>query len=146
MPHPENITSKEDEALILDSIDRFLERDVIPYAHDLEAADEYPQAIADKMAELGLYGATISTEYGGLGLSATTYTKIVDKVSAAWMSVSGLFNAHLIMAQAVERAGTEEQQPVERGERQEEPEVVGARRHASREPASAARSVRRASA
>ncbi|MBC8339086.1 MAG: acyl-CoA dehydrogenase family protein [Rhodospirillales bacterium] len=109
MAHPKNITSEEDEALILDSIDRFLERDVIPYVHDLEAADEYPQAIADKMAELGLYGATISTEYGGLGLSASTYTKIVDRVSAAWISVSGLFNAHLIMAQAVERAGTDEQ-------------------------------------
>ena len=112
MPHPENITSEEEEALILDSIDQFLERDVKPYAHDLEAADEYPQEIADKMAELGLYGATISTDYGGLGLSATTYSKIVERVSAVWMSVSGLFNAHLIMAQAVERAGTEEQKQV----------------------------------
>jgi len=109
MPHPKNITSEEDEALILASIDQFLERDVIPFVHDLEAADEYPQAIADKMAELGLYGATISPEYGGLGLSATTYTKIVERISAVWISVSGIFNAHLIMAAAVERAGTEEQ-------------------------------------
>jgi len=51
MPHPKNITSDEDEALILDSIDQFLERDVKPVAHDLEAADEYPSEIADKMAE-----------------------------------------------------------------------------------------------
>ncbi len=36
MPHPKNITSDEDEALILDSIDQFLERDVKPVAHDLE--------------------------------------------------------------------------------------------------------------
>ncbi len=109
MPHPENITSDEDEALILDSIDQFLERDVRPFAHDLEAADEYPQDIADKLAELGLYGATISPDYGGLGLGAVTYARIVERVSAVWMSVSGIFNAHLIMAQAVERAGTEEQ-------------------------------------
>lgn len=109
MPHPENITAEEDEALILESIDQFLERDVIPYVHDLEAADEYPHDIADKLSELGLMGATISPEYGGLGLSAITYTKIVERVSAVWISVSGIFNAHLIMAQAVERAGTEEQ-------------------------------------
>ena len=82
MPHPKNITSDEDEALILDSIDQFLERDVKPVAHDLEAADEYPSEIADKMAELGLYGATISPEYGGLGLSAGTYVKIVERMSA----------------------------------------------------------------
>ena len=52
MPHPKNITSDEDEALILDSIDQFLERDVKPVAHDLEAADKYPREIADKMAGL----------------------------------------------------------------------------------------------
>ncbi len=98
MPHPKNITSDEDEALILDSIDQFLERDVKPVAHDLEAADEYPGEIADKMAELGLYGATISPEYGGLGLSAGTYVKIVERMSAVWMSVTGLYNAHRIMA------------------------------------------------
>ena len=109
MPHPQNITSAEDEALILDSIDQFLERDVKPYAHDLEAADEYPADIADKLAELGLYGATISPDYGGLGLSAVTYAKIVERVSAVWMSVSGLFNSHLIMAAAVERFGTDDQ-------------------------------------
>ena len=109
MPHPKNITSDEDEALILDSIDQFLERDVKPVAHDLEAADEYPSEIADKMAELGLYGATISPEYGGLGLSAGTYVKIVERMSAVWMSVTGLYNAHLIMAAAVERFGTDEQ-------------------------------------
>ena len=109
MPHPKNITSDEDEALILDSIDQFLERDVKPVAHDLEAADEYPSEIADRMAELGLYGATISPEYGGLGLSAGTYVKIVERMSAVWMSVTGLYNAHLIMAAAVERFGTDDQ-------------------------------------
>ena len=103
--YPDNAPDTDDEALILDSIDRFLEREVAPYAHDLEARDEYPRAIADKMAELGLYGATISPEYGGLGLSATTYAKIVERISAVWMSVSGIFNTHLIMAAAVERFG-----------------------------------------
>jgi len=98
----------EEERLILDSVDAFLERDVRPHVKDLEHADEYPRDIADKMAELGLFGATISPDYGGLGLSASTYAKIVARVSAVWMSVSGIFNSHLIMCAAVERFGTEE--------------------------------------
>ncbi len=106
--YPENITPAEEEAQILDSVDRFLERHVKPVAHDLEARDEYPRAIADELARLGLFGATISPQYGGLGLSATTYARIVERVSAVWMSVSGIFNSHLIMAAAVERFGTEE--------------------------------------
>ena len=101
--------SNEEEALILDTIDRFLERDVRPHAHELESEDCYPEDIVSKMCELGLFGATISQEYGGLGLSASTYAQIVERVSAVWMSVSGIFNSHLIMAAAVERFGTEEQ-------------------------------------
>jgi len=98
-----------DESLILDSVDRFLERDVRPVAHELEASDTYPAEIVEKMKDLGLFGATIAQEYGGLGLPATTYAKIVERVSAVWMSVSGIFNSHLIMAAAVERFGTDDQ-------------------------------------
>jgi alkylation response protein AidB-like acyl-CoA dehydrogenase len=97
------------EALILRSVERFIERDVRPVARELEAADTYPAAIVEKLVELGMFGATISPEHGGLGLSAVTYARIVEYLSAAWMSVAGLFNSHLIMAAAVERYGTDDQ-------------------------------------
>ena len=100
---------REQEEMILDGMERFLERDVRPYVSELEAEDIYPEEIVIKMKELGLFGATISAEYGGLGLPATTYAKIVEKISATWMSVSGIINSHLIMAAAVERHGTEAQ-------------------------------------
>jgi alkylation response protein AidB-like acyl-CoA dehydrogenase len=99
----------EQERLILDAVDRFIERDVRPVARALEAADIYPAAIAEKLVGLGMFGATISPEHGGLGLSAVTYARIVERLSAAWMSVAGLFNSHLIMAAAVERYGTDDQ-------------------------------------
>jgi len=108
MDQRRNITSEEDEALILDSVREFLKRDVAPHAHELEARDEYPQEIADKMAELGLFGTTISTDYGGLGLSAVTFARIVEEIAAVWMSVGGIIGSHLIMASMVERAGSEE--------------------------------------
>ena len=102
MPNP-------DDALILDSIDRFLERDVRPVVRELEANDIYPQKIVDRLVELGLFGATSAPEYGGLGLSAGVYAKIIERISAVWMSVSGFFNSHLIMAAAVQRFGRDEQ-------------------------------------
>ncbi len=103
-----NLDTSENDKLILNSIDKFLEKDVKPYVKEFESEDKYPQDIADKMAELGLFGATISEDYGGLGLSAVTYSKIVENVSAVWMSVSGIFNSHLIMCAAVEKFGTDE--------------------------------------
>ena len=99
----------EQEALILESVERFLEREVRPVVRELEAADTYPAAIVEKLRTLGLFGATISQEFGGLWLQATTYAKIVECMSAVWMSVPGFFNSHLIMAGAVERYGTAEQ-------------------------------------
>ena len=103
-----NLDTSENDKLILSSIDKFLEKDVKPYVKEFESEDKYPQDIADKMAELGLFGATISEDYGGLGLSAVTYSKIVENVSSVWMSVSGIFNSHLIMCAAVEKFGTDE--------------------------------------
>jgi alkylation response protein AidB-like acyl-CoA dehydrogenase len=101
--------SASDDALILDSIDRFLEREVAPVAHDLEHDDVYPERIVEGMKALGLFGATIAPEYGGLGLSAGTYAKIVARMSKVWMSITGIYNSHLIMAACVQRFGTEAQ-------------------------------------
>jgi alkylation response protein AidB-like acyl-CoA dehydrogenase len=95
-----------EDALILDSLDRFLARAVKPQVRTLEHDDVWPSAIVAEMAELGLFGATISAEHGGLGLGAQTYARIVEKVSGVWMSLAGIFNSHLIMAAAVERFGT----------------------------------------
>lgn len=96
----------EQERLILDSVERFLDREVKPVAHELEQQDAYPHELVEKMKALGLFGATVGEEYGGLGLPAVTYAKIVELVAAVWMSVSGIFNSHLIMCAAVERFGT----------------------------------------
>ncbi len=99
----------EQEKLILDTVDKFLDTAVKPYAHKLEHDDVYPADIVEKMKELGLFGCMISSEYGGLGLGAGTYAKIIERISAVWMSVSGIINSHLIMAMTVQRGGTEEQ-------------------------------------
>ncbi len=99
----------ENERIILESVDRFLDRHVRPHAMRLEHDDIYPDEIVERMKELGLFGAIIPTEYGGLGLSATTYAKIIERISSVWMSISGIINSHLIMAHIVAKMGTEEQ-------------------------------------
>jgi alkylation response protein AidB-like acyl-CoA dehydrogenase len=96
----------EQDRLILDSVGRFLDREVRPHVHALEHDDIYPADIVEGMKALGLFGATIGADYGGLGLSATTYAKICEAVARVWMSLAGIFNSHLIMAAAVERFGT----------------------------------------
>jgi alkylation response protein AidB-like acyl-CoA dehydrogenase len=97
------------DSLILDAIDAFLARDVAPHVHRLEHDDIYPEAIVARMRELGLFGSTIGAAYGGLGLPCAVYADIVERIARVWMSVTGIFNSHLIMSAIVERNGTEAQ-------------------------------------
>jgi alkylation response protein AidB-like acyl-CoA dehydrogenase len=101
--------AQEDEDQILDAIARWLDREVKDKVLEIEHADEYPHEMVEQMKAMGLFGAMISQEYGGLGLPASTYAKIVTTISEVWMSLTGIFNSHLIMAAAVERFGSEEQ-------------------------------------
>jgi alkylation response protein AidB-like acyl-CoA dehydrogenase len=94
---------------ILDAVERFLDREVRPVAHQLEHDDVWPAEIVEKMRSMGLFGCIIDERYGGLGLSATTYAQVIERISAVWMSVAGIINSHLIMAALVQRAGTSEQ-------------------------------------
>jgi len=100
--------SNDDDALI-EAVERFLAREVRPVAIALEQADEYPESIVEQMREMGLFGAIIPEAYGGLGLSAQTYARLIETIAAEWMSLSGIINSHLIMASAVMRHGTSEQ-------------------------------------
>ena len=99
----------DEERAFMDAIDRWLEREVIPVVQHHDHNDLWPEKLVEQMAEMGLFGATIGQEYGGLGLPATTYAKIVMRISSYWMAITGIFNSHLIMAAAVERFGTPEQ-------------------------------------
>ncbi|MEP5938421.1 MAG: acyl-CoA dehydrogenase family protein [Erythrobacter sp.] len=99
----------DDERAFMDAIDVWLEREVIPVIQHHDHGDIWPEKLVEQMAEMGLFGATIGQEYGGLGLPATTYAKIVMRISSYWMAITGIFNSHLIMAAAVERFGTPQQ-------------------------------------
>jgi alkylation response protein AidB-like acyl-CoA dehydrogenase len=107
--HSVRTIEPDQEAAFLDAIDRWIEREVRPVVLHHDHNDIWPAELVDQMAEMGLFGATIGQEYGGLGLPATTYAKIVARISSYWMALTGIFNSHLIMAAAVERFGTEQQ-------------------------------------
>jgi butyryl-CoA dehydrogenase len=91
------------------TVRRFVEKDVLPVAPDLERADEFPDALVATMRELGLFGVTIPEEYGGLGLDLLTYVAIVEELAAGWMSLTGILNTHVMAANLLKMQGTEEQ-------------------------------------
>jgi len=94
---------------IVETIRRFVERDVVPVASTLEHRNEYPQQLVERMKELGLFGATIPSEFGGLGLDFTTYAMVIEELCVGWMSLSGILNTHLLLAYMIRTHGSAEQ-------------------------------------
>jgi alkylation response protein AidB-like acyl-CoA dehydrogenase len=94
---------------IIAGVRAFVDKEVMPVASELEHRNEYPTALVERMKELGLFGATIPEEFGGLGLSVSTYAIIVEELCRGWMSLSGILNTHLMIAYVIRTFGNDEQ-------------------------------------
>jgi alkylation response protein AidB-like acyl-CoA dehydrogenase len=94
---------------LIDTVRRFVARQVIPVASDLEHADRYPAEIVEQMRALGLFGVTIPEAYGGLGLDLLTYVGIIEELAYGWMSLTGVVNTHTMAATLILAHGNEEQ-------------------------------------
>src|SRR6476469_3731949 len=103
----EGLTEVQQE--ILSTVKDFVDKEILPYATDLEHKDEFPEAIVEGMKEMGLFGLMIPEEHGGLGESLLTYALVVEQIARGWMSVSGVINTHFIVAYMLKHHGTEEQ-------------------------------------
>jgi butyryl-CoA dehydrogenase len=103
------LTDPDVRAAMIDTVRRFIEKDVAPVALEYEHADHYPDEIVETMKGLGLFGITIPEEYGGLGLDLLTYIGVVEELAYGWMSLSGIVNTHTIAAHLIVHHGSEEQ-------------------------------------
>ena len=113
------LTQEQNEVVAV--VREFVDRDVIPVASELEARDEYPVELVKTMRDLGLFGATVPLEYGGLGLDVKTYALIQLELSRGWMSLAGVLNTHVMAAWLIETHGTQSQRerllpPLARGD------------------------------
>jgi len=102
-------TDPEIRAQMIETVRKWVAREVIPVASELEHADEYPEAIVDAMKELGLFGITIPEEYGGLGLDLLTYIGVIEELAYGWMTLSGVINTHTMCATLIGTYGTDAQ-------------------------------------
>ncbi len=99
----------ETQTEILSTVRSFVDKEILPYATDLEHKDEFPEAIVDGMKDMGLFGLMIPESYGGLGESLLTYALVVEEIARGWMSISGVINTHFIVAYMLRQHGTQEQ-------------------------------------
>jgi alkylation response protein AidB-like acyl-CoA dehydrogenase len=94
---------------IIETVRRFVAREVIPVASELEHEDRFPADIVEQMRQIGLFGVTIPEAYGGLGLDLLTYVGVIEELAYGWMSLTGVVNTHTMAATLILHHGSEDQ-------------------------------------
>ena len=102
-------TTDEIRNQVIYLVRNFVKKDVLPVARKYEYEDNYPHELIEKMKEMGLFGITIPESYGGMGLDYTTFATIFEELSKGWMSLTGPIGTHHVLANIIERYGTENQ-------------------------------------
>jgi len=82
----------------------FVEREILPVAHDLDHDDTYPDRIVAQMKQLGFF-ALPSRAYGA-PVSTTRPTRWCARRSRGLVSITGIINTHFIVSFLIDNFGT----------------------------------------
>lgn len=99
----------DDLAPILESVRRFVEREVAPHVETLEAADAAPDHLVRQLGDLGLFSLVVPEAYGGLGLPIESCARILEVLAGGWTTLAGYLNSHATAAFVIAKHGTESQ-------------------------------------
>lgn len=100
----------EEVRLLRDTVRRFVEEELDPISDQVEEEDTIPEAVVERMREMGLFGMVIPEEYGGLGLSTLAQCAVMEALSRTNLSFRiRITTNNGIGSLALLLAGTEEQ-------------------------------------
>ena len=108
-----------------ESVRNFASAELAPGAGKRDETGEFPLDVVKKMAQMGLLGIIIPSDYGGRGVDFTSYTIAVEELARADASATITLLAHMLCASHILKFGSEEQKrhflpPLAQGE------VIGA--------------------
>lgn len=84
----------EETQMIRETVYQFCQSELMPIADEVDATNEFPRHLWEKMGALGLHGITVPEADGGLGLGYLEHTIAIEEVSRASASVGLSYGAH----------------------------------------------------
>ncbi len=99
----------EEQLMLRDMVRGFVDAEVRPLAHAIDAEERIPPELVRKIRELGILGAAFPPEYGGGGFGEVGYCLLQEEVGRACLSTATFIGAHQsIGANAIYLGGSEE--------------------------------------
>jgi alkylation response protein AidB-like acyl-CoA dehydrogenase len=100
--------TNQERELILATVRKFVEKEVIPVASELEHRNEYPHDLVRQMQIMGLFGLNIPEEHGGANVDTTTFAMVFEEIARGWLGLSGVIGSHSVMCDVLARFGSQE--------------------------------------
>jgi len=99
-----------DEQTLADSVRQFVDQRVEPRMHEIEEKNEVPPDLLEDAANLGLFGISIPTEYGGKGLSRFSRALVHQMLGRSGFGFAAALASHTgIGSDGLVALGTEDQ-------------------------------------
>src|SRR4028118_1699509 len=84
----------EDIAMLRDSLQQFVSREIAPRAAEMDRSDQFPMDLWQKLGALGVHGLTVSEEFGGTDLGYLAHIVAMEEISRGSASVGLSYGAH----------------------------------------------------
>ncbi|AZV60234.1 acyl-CoA dehydrogenase family protein [Peribacillus frigoritolerans] len=88
------ITLTKEMQQMKEMIRNFVEREVEPFAIQIEEEDAIPGHLVEKAKDLGLFGISIPEQYGGIGLNAVGKATVLEQLGRTHNGFVSLISAH----------------------------------------------------
>ena len=72
----------EEQTMLRDMCRQFAREELLPKAGEIDERAEFPKEQVGRMAELGLLGVAVPTEYDGAGMDNVSYALAMEEISA----------------------------------------------------------------
>ncbi|WP_049922555.1 acyl-CoA dehydrogenase family protein [Halopiger djelfimassiliensis] len=97
----------DEQELIAETVRDFVEREVRPAVDDADANQEFPEAVWDGLAELGLTGLTVPETYGGFEADQLTYSIANEELAYGHLSLATALSVHCLATSCINEFGSE---------------------------------------